>query len=126
MTTSSIASNSSTQSNPNMLPRFDLKFNSKIKIHLKRKLFRMLDSLSIADNYSFNGSQRSGKSSRVGSSALYGNPNTLLGGLSNGYQDSDSTRVSHEHTDSGLGGEQDLAYSSERYSLLNRLTLKTP
>ncbi|KAK9758656.1 FERM N-terminal domain [Popillia japonica] len=97
MTTSSIASNSSTQSNPNMLPR-------------------MLDSLSIADNYSFNGSQRSGKSSRVGSSALYGNPNTLLGGLSNGYQDSDSTRVSHEHTDSGLGGEQDLAYSSERSS----------
>lgn len=76
----------------------------------------MLDSLSIADNYSFNGSQRSGKgSSRVGSSALYGNPNTLLGGLNSGYnQDSDSTRVSHEHTDSGLGGDQDLAYSSER------------
>lgn len=27
-------------------------------------------------------------------------------------------RVSHEHTDSGLGADQDYAYSSERYSLL--------
>nr|XP_022901841.1 band 4.1-like protein 4 isoform X2 [Onthophagus taurus] len=99
MTTSSIASNSSsTHSNAtNMLPR-------------------MLDSLGIADNYSY-GSQRSAKSGRVGSSALYGNPNTLLSGLNNGYQDSSSSpTVSHEHTDSGLGGDQDLTYGSERSS----------
>lgn len=77
--------------------------------------FRMLDSLGISDNYSYSGSQRSGKSNRVGCSALYGNPSTLLGGLNNGYQDSSSSpTVSHEHTDSGLGGDQDLTYSSER------------
>ncbi|XP_017769983.1 PREDICTED: band 4.1-like protein 4, partial [Nicrophorus vespilloides] len=105
-TASSIASSSSTHSNSNnMLPSCS-----------KNDFVRMLDQLGISDNYSY-GSQRSGKNGRVGSSALYGNPNTLLGGLSNGYHDSpDSPRVSHEHTDSGLGGEQDCAYSSERSS----------
>lgn len=29
--------------------------------------------------------------------------------------DETGLRVSHEHTDSGLGGDQDYAYSSERY-----------
>lgn len=29
--------------------------------------------------------------------------------------DSSGIRVSHEHTDSGLGADQDYAYSSERY-----------
>lgn len=71
----------------------------------------MLDALGISDNYSSNGSQRSNKNSRIGSSALYGNPSTLLGGF---YDSPDQPRVSHEHTDSGLGGEQDCAYSSER------------
>lgn len=75
----------------------------------------MMDSLGISDNYSSNGSQRSNKNGRVGSSALYGNPNTLLGGLNSNFHDpSDSPRVSHEHTDSGLGAEQDCAYGSER------------
>lgn len=75
----------------------------------------MLDSLGISDNYSSAGSQRSNKNHRIGSSALYGNPSTLLGGF---YDSSDQPRVvSHEHTDSGLGGEQDCAYGSERYLL---------
>lgn len=77
----------------------------------------MLDSLGISDNYSSTGSQRSNKNSRIGSSALYGNPSTLLGGLSSNsfYDASEQPRVSHEHTDSGLGAEQDCAYGSERY-----------
>jgi len=92
-TTASIASSSSNTSN-SILPR-------------------MMDQLSISEsNYSYN----KNKNSRVGSSALYGNPNTLLAGINNGYQESDSPRVSHEHTDSGLGVEQDCAYSSERSS----------
>lgn len=32
--------------------------------------------------------------------------------------DGSNIRVSHEHTDSGLGGDQDYAYSSERYSFV--------
>lgn len=32
--------------------------------------------------------------------------------------DGSGIRVSHEHTDSGLGGDQDYAYSSERYSFV--------
>lgn len=65
---------------------------------------RMMDSLAIADNFS----QRTIKNGRAGNSALYGNPNTLLG-LSNGFHEpSASPRVSHEHSDSGLGAEQDL------------------
>lgn len=35
--------------------------------------------------------------------------------------DGSGIRVSHEHTDSGLGGDQDYAYSSERYSFVNLL-----
>lgn len=31
--------------------------------------------------------------------------------------DNAGLRVSHEHTDSGLGADQDYAYSSERYTL---------
>ncbi|KAF2898763.1 hypothetical protein ILUMI_07413 [Ignelater luminosus] len=78
---------------------------------------RMLDSLGISDNFSCNSSQRSNKNVRIGNSALYGNPNTLLGGLSNGFHEGiESPRVSHEHTDSGLGAEQDCPYSSERSS----------
>lgn len=75
----------------------------------------MLDSLGISDNYTSTGSQRSNKNSRIGSSALYGNPSTLLGGVNSSFYDSsDQPRVSHEHSDSGLGGEQDCAYGSER------------
>lgn len=75
----------------------------------------MLDSLGISDNYSSTGSQRSNKNSRLGSSLLYGNSNSLLGGLNGSlYDTSDQPRVSHEHTDSGLGGEQECAYGSER------------
>lgn len=33
--------------------------------------------------------------------------------------DGSGIRVSHEHTDSGLGGDQDYAYSSERYYFVN-------
>lgn len=33
--------------------------------------------------------------------------------------DGSGIRVSHEHTDSGLGADQDYAYSSERYSFVN-------
>lgn len=75
----------------------------------------MLDSLGISDNYSSSGSQRGNKNARIGSSALYGNPNTLLGNIGNSFNENmESPRVCHEHTDSGLGAEQDLAYSSER------------
>lgn len=31
--------------------------------------------------------------------------------------DGSALRVSHEHTDSGLGADQDYAYSSERYGI---------
>lgn len=33
--------------------------------------------------------------------------------------DGSGLRVSHEHTDSGLGADQDYAYSSERYAYIN-------
>lgn len=32
--------------------------------------------------------------------------------------DGSALRVSHEHTDSGLGADQDYAYSSERYDII--------
>ena len=77
-------------------------------------LFRMMDSLGLIDNNS-NGSQGSSKNSRIGCSSIYANPNTLLSSLSNSNQELETLRVvSHEHTDSGLGGDQDCAYSSGR------------
>lgn len=94
-TGSSVASNLNNNTNQNMLPR-------------------MLDSLGISD-YSSSGSQRGNKMGRIGSSALYGNPNTLLGGLGSNFHDQgESPRVCHEHSDSGLGAEQDCTYGSER------------
>lgn len=75
----------------------------------------MLDSLGISDNFSSNSSQQSSKNGRVGNSALYRNANILLGSLNNGFQEiGESQRGNHEHTDSGLGADQDYANSSER------------
>lgn len=39
--------------------------------------------------------------------------------------DGSALRVSHEHTDSGLGADQDYAYSSERYGYLILFLLDT-
>lgn len=38
--------------------------------------------------------------------------------------DESGLRVSHEHTDSGLGADQDYAYSSERYLMPDALRHK--
>lgn len=77
----------------------------------------MLESLSLSDN-NYQYSNR-GSKNRMGNSALYCNPNTLLGGVTSGNglhggTNDTATRINHEHSDSGLGAEQECMYSSER------------
>ncbi|KAK4872267.1 hypothetical protein RN001_016391 [Aquatica leii] len=85
---------------------------SKINHNLDA-LPRMLDSLGLSDNICYN--NNSGRNNVM----LYGNHSTLLDGMNNELCDSiDAPRVSHEHTDSGLGAEQDCLYSSDRCSAI--------
>ncbi|KAF5288131.1 hypothetical protein FQA39_LY15475, partial [Lamprigera yunnana] len=85
---------------------------SKISNHNLDSLPRMLDSLGLSDNVSYN--NNNGRSS----SLFHGNHGTLLDGMNNELCESvDAPCVSHEHTDSGLGAEQDCIYSNESTTL---------
>ncbi|KAK5639100.1 hypothetical protein RI129_011592 [Pyrocoelia pectoralis] len=85
---------------------------SKINNQNLDSLPRMLDSLGLSDNTCYN------NNSVRGNGLLYGNLITSLNGMANDINDVDAPRVSHEHTDSGLGAEQDCAYSNERCSAI--------
>lgn len=73
-------------------------------------------SLGLPDGFSYNGSQRSNRSNLLAvNSVLYSCPNTLLGNHCSGYHNpTEHPRIFHEHTDSGLGGEQDCNFITER------------
>ncbi|KAB0801211.1 hypothetical protein PPYR_05565 [Photinus pyralis] len=89
-------------------------YNNLMKINNQNldSLPRMLDSLGLNDNTCYN------NNSVRGNGMLYGNHITSLNGLGHDLNDVDTPRVSHEHTDSGLGAEQECGYGIDRCSAL--------
>ncbi|KAF5306005.1 hypothetical protein FQR65_LT07498 [Abscondita terminalis] len=97
--------------NNDLLPKTSFGNLSKVNNYNLDTLPRMLDSLGLSDNICYN--NNGGRSNVM----PYGNHSTLSDGMNNELCDSiDAPRVSHEHTDSGLGAEQDCLYSNDRCS----------